>query len=475
MRGHLLGDRIWTLAVLRRSHSTSKRQGFGSFHSEDIEVLVRQVDHEYQVPPLWADMNKRVFGGLDYDIRFGREFKEKFFLLDSSWTFLNHAAFGATLLPLLEEAREWSIECERQPLKFFDRELLPLIAHSVRQMANYLRCPPQELLPLPNVTTGLNAIVNSIDLKVDDEVVCFSLTYGSTKKILQQRCHRSGAKLQIIDIPLPIDSEEIIIDKLQQSLTDRTRFIVIDHITSNTAILLPSLRLAAMCKERGVTVVVDAAHGLFSQEVKLDTSQHNEVAIRDVADAWLTNGHKWLCAPKGCAFMWFNPLTLGPVLRPAIVSHGFSLDTNRILSAFSWDGCRDYSSMLSVPSALQFWELTDKNRDISARDYMVNLCREGKELLREIWGIHDEDMHCPEVLSKGVPMSLVPLPKNLRGIDTTKDCNDVEAYQLQEWLHHVHHVEVPVKHLNGRLYVRISAHVHNDINDFIRLARVVTQ
>lgn len=452
----------------------SKRQGFGSFHSEDIETLIRQPASEYGVPSIWVDMHVRGFSHIDPSIPFGRRFKEKFFALDPSWTFLNHGAFGGALLPLLEESRGWSLECERQPLKFFDRELLPLIAYSIRQMADYLNCPSQELLPLPNVTTGLNAIMNSVDLNVGDEVVCFSLTYGSTKKILQNRCHRSGASLRIVPIPLPIRSEEEISLELSKHLSERTRLVVIDHITSNTALLMPVMQLASICKERGALVVVDAAHCLFSQPIQLRLFSKDidpRPSLSEVADAWLTNGHKWLCAPKGCAFMWFNPRTLGAFLRPAVVSHGFSADSNRVLSGFAWDGCRDYSAMLSVPSALRFWESIDEHRCLGARDYMAELCRQGRDVIRRAWRIGDEDTHCPEGMREGLPMTLVPLPAKLNGIDTTKDCSDAEAFQLQEWLHHEKRIEVPVKHLSGRLYVRISAHVYNELEDFDRLAR----
>ena len=317
-------------------------------------------------------------------------------------------AFGATVRPLTEEAERWRRLCESQPLRFFDRLLLPSLAYSIRMMSKFIDCPRTELMPLSNVTSGLNALINSIPLQPDDEVICFSLTYGSTKKMLRDACTRTGARLIIIQISLPVKSLEDFELSFVKFLSRKAKLIILDQITSNTAMCIPVVRLASICKEHtDAVVVVDAAHSLFSQDVSLygkpqpsakglspdsikpvemasigqsvvgfpgrkDCELGNpddvaEVSLAEVVDAWLSNGHKWLCAPKGCAFMWVSPRLCGKV-RPAIISHGFTPQqlppsgedsmypaTGRLLSAFSWDGCRDYAAMLSIPSALLVW------------------------------------------------------------------------------------------------------------------------
>ena len=343
-----------------------------------------------------------------------------------NWTFINHGAFGATLSPLLDEARNWQSQCESQPLRFYDRQLLPMIAHTVRETAKFLNCPADELIPLQNVTsgkfypeyllytiflivgnilfilarraadafmnnflntptnyTGLNSVLNSVPLQPGDEIVCLSLTYGSTKKIMQAACERTGAVLKTVNIPLPVLTPETVIAQFKEVISTRTKLVLLDQITSNTAMILPIADMAIMSKEVGAIVVIDAAHALFSQDCSIygddqrvhissnySTPNHigsssnsaikisnasvaaesssiprpthsesnnmskNMVSISSFADVWITNAHKWMCSPKGCAFMWVSP-HMAHALRPSIISHGYVPHAGNIRSDHS--------------------------------------------------------------------------------------------------------------------------------------------
>jgi hypothetical protein len=344
--------------------------------------------------------------------------------VDPWTTFLNHGAFGGAMKPQLEASERWRTLCEVQPLRFYDRELFPMMAYSLQLAARHFNCPANELYPLQNVTTGLNCVLHSLHLSPGDEVVHLSLTYGSTKKMLQDVCQRSGATLRVVHLPLPIPEEESILQKFSAALGDRTRLVIIDQITSNTALVLPTLKMARLARQAGALVVVDAAHAMMSTAVSIypanskvnlevgqsaingkpadmsgrslsvgDNRSGSDDTLSDVADVWLTNAHKWFCAPKGCAFMWVRP-DVAVHLRPPVVSHGFQgremtwITADRIvkwwherkeepgiprpvaagdrqdqqgplqmrlLSALAWDGCRDYASLLSIPVGMEIW------------------------------------------------------------------------------------------------------------------------
>ncbi len=417
-----------TLTSLNRRllSNTRVREGFGSFHSRDIEDLVADVAMD-ESPPSMRMLEETIdplHSDIIQNLQFGKNARDHLFQLDPEWTFLNHGAFGAVLEPLMFASHFWRMECEKQPLKFFDRDLFSLVAYSLRNVAKFLNCPATELYPLQNVTSGLNIVLQSLHLQPGDEVICFSLTYGSTKKMLKDKCERTGATLRIVELPLPITSAEAIVTSLENALCSKTKLVIIDQITSNTAMTLPMLEMARAARAAGALVVVDAAHAMMSQSVSIypttgansphtPSTTHNtttpatrllnpasSLCIAEVADVWLTNGHKWLSAPKGCAVMWVHPALAGH-LRPAIVSHGFqsyqgSATRNRsstasasetelhardysqlqwwhgqsssgavthrdqvpgskLLSALVWDGCRDYTSLLCVPIALALW------------------------------------------------------------------------------------------------------------------------
>ena len=371
------------------------------------------------------------------------------------------------------------------------------------------------------MTTGMNAVISGLSLQPQEVVCCLSLTYGSTKKILTNTCIRSGAKVHIIQLNLPITSKQDMVEKIKESVTSlhplTPKAIILDQITSNTALRLPIKEIAQVCREFGMKIIIDAAHMLNMEKVdiyrrskdsdsasasgsngggsasngssvsNINTTGNNDVIISEIADYWIANCHKWLCSPKGAAFMWCKK---GMEVPPRIISHGYSEDdSSRTLSAFSWDGCRDYASLLTVPSTLQCWQLYLP--DASA--YNNQLLIKARNMLLYNWEIDvDRDVPCKDDELLVNSMCLIPLPTKLgsyQQLSYTPSFSssssssssspslliptDVQAFQLQELLHHDHQIEVPVKCLEGRLYVRISCHVYNYIEEYKRLSTVI--
>ena len=165
--------------VICRHLSSSSRKGFGSFHSDDVDELVCSSTLDYQIPTIWNDIGKQtvldievenVTGSAMIESPYGNRLKHVFPVARSMWTFINHGAFGATAEPIIRESNAWRNLCESQPLRFFDRHLLPLSVYSVRRMAEFINCPAKELVPLQNVTSGINSVLNSLELLPMDEV-----------------------------------------------------------------------------------------------------------------------------------------------------------------------------------------------------------------------------------------------------------------------------------------------------------------
>lgn len=443
---------LMTRISSRQLHGNhSKRQGFGSFHSEDIEVLVRSAD--IHLPDRLLQVQKNTATAVDEIVDqtvamwSSSSALEKsnqlrrFFSLTNEFTFLNHGAFGGALEPLSNEAHRWRIECERQPLRFFDRDLFSLMALSLQKMATIINCSATDLLPLPNVTTGLNAITQSISLQAGDEIMVLSLTYGSTKKIVKDWALRTGASVKTIHLPLPLTSNEDVLERIVTSVSHRTKVIILDQITSNTAVHLPVRAIAASCKSINpqMKVAVDAAHALFSQDISIHRSRTQSdtpsVLHEDFehVDYWLTNAHKWFSTPKGAALLWVNPRTVHE-LHPAVVSHGYSptnptattLTRGKFLSGFSWDGCRDYAAFLTLPSAKSLWDKLeavvssegDRSIPLSTAARWEHLRHHhirhtldlAEHIFMEKWQLQEEDFPCPFEMRRINPIRLVRVP-----------------------------------------------------------------
>lgn len=426
--------------------------GFGSFHSDNVEELIRIPVAAYTRPPLPPSVHAALPPALTPLTPLGTDEIRRMFQIDfGNWTFVNHGAFGASLLPATKYAAAWRDFQETQPLRFFDRTLLPEVVNVYRTMAKFINAPATNIAILQNVTTALNTIVRAESDRwgPGDEVVMLNIGYGAVKSLLRTLCQARGAVVREISLKFPLTSSQILETTLN-GISDHTKFVLIDHVTSNTAIQIPIEDIARACSSRNIVVAVDGAHSLLN--LHLDCSRLEASGI----SYFVTNTHKWLCSPKGAAVLWATD-AICQRLQPLVLSHG---SHHGFTSAFTWDGCHDYSSILSLPVCVDVWQMLGVAR---VREYCHDLCAHAAAMLANSWGttVLAKDLH--------TSMALVQLPLNC-GAPGVGD--STAAKSVQDFLF-MHGVECPVKAIQGSLYVRISAHVYNRLSDFNAVRDVV--
>ena len=446
-------------------------QSIGSFHSDNLADLMAMSDEEY-VPPV-----------LPFEENVSRDSDSNFLLDLDECTFLNHGAFGAALTVGYDRAAAWRRYTERQPLRYFDRDLLPHLAYSARRLADFAHAPKQHVTLTVNATAGLNSVLAGYAREFGDaaHVILWDTSYGSVKKMAQHYCGSEN----VTEIPLQQDhyldqlaASPNPTDVLQQALDDawhastadlqgKRPLLILDHTTSNTALTFPVELLAKQVKDYNTDalVLVDGAHGLLAQDVKISDTPN--------VDFYISNGHKWLCTPRGVAMLYSKPEWHDTVLRrPAVISHG--VDEPDLFSRYVWDGSRDYAAALSLPVVIDYWK--EKNPDLM-RKQIKNTLGFGIHVLAEAWHPGNQAMKDwpgnvtltkfdSNMLS---PMALVRLPDRF-GIDKTS----TDAKLAQDFLYS-QNVEVPVKCVQGKLYVRVSCHVYNGVGDFEVLADAINR
>ncbi|OQR99847.1 hypothetical protein ACHHYP_04231 [Achlya hypogyna] len=443
-----LQSRVVALPPLRRQLSVQATgyTSVGSFHTPSIDDIFDQDD-----VPLPVAMH---FEGPPSS--FGSHMRQHF-LLDQDWTFINHGAFGASLRSGVTAANAWRDLAERQPLKFYDREFFFYLVYAIKQLATTLQAPPKDLVLLPNATSGLNAVIQSMaaTMQPGDSIYSLDVAYGAVKKLLHQVCserrlvHESHV-LSFADA----HCDDAIVARIAATLPQSgCRLVVLDHVTSNTATVLPVQRIVELCHARGIPVLVDGAHGLLNLDLDL-------AAIG--ADFYVGNCHKWLSSPKGAAFLHVQP-HYQAVVRPQVQSHGMG---DGFQSTFMWTGLQDYSALLALPACLSFWAAHDMS---AIRAYMHGTVDTAVAELARAWRMDEAPSSPPP--QKQSSMRLVALPPGVFG--TALKPTSVDAKLVQDTLHFLHMIEAPVKCVEGRLYVRLSAHVYNTTEDYARLADVV--
>lgn len=362
--------------------------------------------------------------------------------LDPNITFLNHGSFGATPRVVLEKQNEFRAQMEREPVRFFVRELEPLLDEARNVLAQFLGADPQGVAFVPNATAGVNAVLRSLDLDKHDELLVTTQEYNACRNALDYVAAINGTKVVVADVPFPLASPDVVIERILEKVTDRTRLLLIDHVTSQTALILPVERIVKELHARGIDTLIDGAHapGMIP------------LALNAIGAAYYTgNLHKWVCAPKGAAFLYVRENRRASV-HPVAISHGANSprrDRSRFLLEFDWTGTFDPSAWLCVPESLRVmaglvdggWpEIMRRNRELAlrARDVLTN------------------DKPAPDEMIGA--MAAMPLP-------------DGDPMALQDRLLFEHAIEVPIMPWpapHSRV-LRVSAQLYNTIEEYEKL------
>ena len=265
--------------------------------------------------------------------------------LDPEVTFLNHGSYGACPIEVLEAQSAWRARLERQPVKFLSRELEGNLAEVRRVVGAFVGADPDDLAMVANATGGVNAVLRSLRFEPGDEILTTDHEYNAILNVVRHVATRDGARVVVVRLPFPAISEDDVLERVLDATTERTRLAVISHVTSPTALVLPIAPLIAALDARGIDTLVDGAHAPGMIPLELD---------RLNAAYYAANLHKWVCAPKGAAFIHVRRDRQSGV-RPTTISHGANAPASkgpRFRSEFDWQGTLDPTAWLAVPTAL---------------------------------------------------------------------------------------------------------------------------
>lgn len=345
----------------------------------------------------------------------------------------------------MDTYQAWQRELEVNPVDFLGRRSADLLATARSQLAAYVGANPDDLVFVSNATTAVNIVARSLDLGPGDDVITTDHEYGACDAALAFVCERAGATLRRVTVPLPYDPTSFV-ETILAAITPRTRLVFASHITSTTALLFPIGELCAGAAERGVPTLVDGAHA--PGQIALDVDRLG-------ATYYTGNCHKWLCGPKGSAFLHVRPAAQES-LHATVVSWGYLAElgghtgfeaytgTTILERRLQWQGTRDISAFLTVPSAIQF--LADHDWEHRRAEGHRWACRARDQVLDR----NGLEPVAPDRAHR--QMVLIPV-------------RTADPERLRADLYHRHRIEVPVTTHAGQTFVRVSVHAYNCVAD----------
>jgi isopenicillin-N epimerase len=374
--------------------------------------------------------------------------------LDPTITFLNHGSFGACPVPVLARQQELRERMEANPVRFLACELEPMLDAARAEVAAFVGADPDDLAFVANATTGVNAVLRSLPLAAGDELLTTSHAYNACKNTLAFVAERAGAHVVVAPVPFPVASADDIVECVLAHVGPRTRLALLDHVASPSGLVFPVARLVAALAARGVETLVDGAHG--PGMVPLD--------LRALGAAYYVgHGHKWLCAPKGAAFLHVRRDRQATV-RPTVISHGATAvraGRSRFRLEFDWPGSIDPTPTLCLPDAIRFLAGLVPGGWDAIRARNRSLALEARRRLCAALGVAPP---CPDdlvgsLVAVPLPDGDVPIPFS-GGFDP-----------LQTALYDRFRIEALVTAMPTppRRWLRVTAHLYNDFADYERL------
>jgi isopenicillin-N epimerase len=367
------------------------------------------------------------------------------FLIDPNVTFLNHGSFGSMPKVVFDEQVRFIRQMESQTTDFYMRKLYPLLKQASLRLAKFLNCAEENLVFIPNTTSGVNAVLLHYNFQPGDEVLMTDVEYMPLLTLWRFLEKKYGIKTKCISLDYPLTSNEDIVLKFEESITDNTRMIFFSHIVSSLACILPAKELTELGRKHGIRVLIDGAHG--AAQLPLDFNYLDP-------DYYTSSLHKWVNIPRSGGFLYVKKEYQEEIV-PNVVTWGYDSpeyfhEFSHFQAKFVWQGTRDFIPFLCLPKAIDYLE------DIGLDEYRFYGHTIAKYALEQILELIDiPPLYYPDS-DLFAMMSTCPLPPG-------------EIEEFQELLWYKEKIEVVITQYLDRRFLRVSGNLHTHKEDIDHL------
>lgn len=229
-----------------------------------------------------------------------------------------------------------------------------------RNLAKLAGCSPEEIAMNRNSSEGLETVIFGLQLKAGDEVVAAKQDYPNVINAYNQREIRDGIKMVWVNLELPSEDEDYLVQQYVKAFTAKTKVVNVTHIINWNGQILPVKKIAAEAHKRGIEVVVDGAHSFA----------HFDFKIPDLdADYFAASLHKWLYAPIGSGLLYVRKEKI-KTIYPMFATNENPLKDD--IRKFESLGTRPFFIEQAIGKAVEFHEMIGSERKEKRLHYLKN-------------------------------------------------------------------------------------------------------
>ena len=380
---------------------------------------------------------------MHYDMYIGSNEIKSLFHLDRNVTYLNHGSFGACPKELLNTQFNFQKELEKEPVKHLAFDIVKNLEKSRIALSHYVNCDKDDVVYFPNPSTALNTVLRSLKLRKEDEVLSTNHEYGAMDKAWNYLSKKIGFKYINQKISVPLTTKDFFIKEFFKGITKKTRVIFLSHITSTTGLIFPIKEICKIAREKKIITIIDGAH--VPGHIKLDLKKLN-------ADFYSGACHKWMCSPKGVAFLYSNK-NLQHLIEPLVISWGYDSEnasSSQFLDYLQWQGTNDISAYLTIPETINFLKKNNWNEK-------AKKCRE-----LNLWAVNkmQQELHLKPLANSHFIGQMSSYLFDFKG--------DLLSNQLE--FYKKYKIQIPFFSWNDNTLFRISVQAYNnkeEIENFI--------
>ncbi len=391
-------------------------------------------------------------------------------MLDPRIVFLNQGSYGACPREVFDARVRYLEASEAEPIDFVMHEAWRLLDRSRERLSTLVNAPTADMVFVPNVTIAFATIMSNLKLEPGDEILANTHEYPACLAILERAAAAAGAKVVTPELPFPVGSEDEIVERLVEHVSDRTRYCLVSHVTSPSAMILPVKRIVSEMKSRGVETIVDGAHG----------PGFCPVDIEAIGPAfYVANCHKWLCSPRASGFMYVRP-DLQDGFRPLALSvHTDKPREGRSFfhTEFDYVGTSDQSAAACIADAIELVPGFIDSDWAAVRDRNHNEIVYARKVICDRLGVE-----APVPVSMLGSMATIPLPEHEPGRALALSRRPTRYHDaLQDRLLSLYSIQVPIwpvargEGVAPKRFVRISCHLYNSAEQFVYLAEALAE